>query len=203
MLKYTIKKLLLMIPMMLLISVFIFFGIKATGVDPINYLVTPDMAANPALLEALREKYGLNDPIYVQYFRWLGQLLQGNFGTSMVSGSSISSILVNFLPATLLLSSVSLTLAAILGITIGILSAVKQNGIIDYMGRFLAVLGQAMPEFLVGLVLLLVFSIRLGWLPATGRYSAGMSNAFLDGLQSLPFPCVPSLCAILATRCWM
>ena len=69
MLKYTIKKLLLMIPMMLLISVFIFFGIKATGVDPINYLVTPDMAANPALLEALREKYGLNDPIYVQYFR--------------------------------------------------------------------------------------------------------------------------------------
>ncbi len=200
MLKYTIKKLLLMIPMMLLISVFIFFGIKATGVDPINYLVTPDMAANPALLEALREKYGLNDPIYVQYFRWLGQLLQGNFGTSMVSGSSISSILVNFLPATLLLSSVSLTLAAILGITIGILSAVKQNGIIDYMGRFLAVLGQAMPEFLVGLVLLLVFSIRLGWLPATGRYSAGVSNAFLDGLRHMILPCLAitfSMCSIV------
>ena len=200
MLKYTLKKLLMMIPMLLIISALIFCGIKLTGADPVNYLVTPDMAANPALLEALREKYGLNDPIHIQYFRWLGQLLHGNFGTSIVSGSSISSIIQNFLPATLLLSSVSLLLAAILGITIGIVSAIKQNGIIDYVGRFLAVLGQAMPQFLIGLVLLMIFSIKLGWLPATGRYSADASNHFVDGLRHMILPCFAitiSMCSIV------
>ena len=200
MLKYTLKKLLMMIPMLLIISALIFCGIKLTGADPVNYLVTPDMAANPALLEALREKYGLNDPIHIQYFRWLGQLLHGNFGTSIVSGSSISSIIQNLLPATLLLSSVSLLLAAILGITIGIVSAIKQNGIIDYVGRFLAVLGQAMPQFLIGLVLLMIFSIKLGWLPATGRYSADASNHFVDGLRHMILPCFAitiSMCSIV------
>lgn len=167
MLKYAIKKLLMMIPMLLVISALIFFGIKATGVDPINYLVSPDMAANTEMMEALREHYGLNDPAYVQYFRWLGQMLQGNFGSSMVTGTSIAEIIANFLPPTLLLSSVSLVLAAILGLVIGLVSAVKQNGIVDYIGRVLAVLGQAMPQFLIGLILLLFFSIRLGWLPAT------------------------------------
>lgn len=200
MIKYILKKLLMMIPMLLVISALVFFGIKATGIDPINYLVTPDMAANPALLEALREKYGLNDPVYIQYFHWIGQMLQGNFGRSMVSGASISSIIANFLPATLLLSSVSLIAAAILGIAIGIVSAIKQNGIVDYFGRFLAVLGQAMPEFLIGLVLLLIFSIKLGWLPATGRYSAGAENMFLDGLRHMILPCLAitiSMCSII------
>lgn len=197
MLKYTLKKLLMMIPMLFVISVLVFFGMKATGIDPINYLVTPDMATNSALLDALREKYGLNDPIYVQYFRWLGQMLQGNFGTSMVSGSSIADIIANFLPSTLLLSCVSLGLAAILGVTIGILSAIRQNSIIDYVGRFLAVLGQATPEFLTGLILLLLFSIKLGWLPATGRYSAGAANPFLDSLLHMILPCA----AITITMC--
>lgn len=200
MLKYTLKKLLMLIPMLLVISALIFFGIKATGADPVNYLVTPDMAANPELLDSLREKYGLNDPAYVQYFRWLGQLLQGNFGTSIVSGSSIASILANFMPATLLLSSVSLILAAILGIVIGILSAIRQNGLIDYIGRFLAVLGQAMPQFLIGLCLLYVFAIKLGWFPATGRFSADAENHFVDGLKHMILPCFAitiSMCSIL------
>ena len=190
MLKYAIKKLLMMIPMLLVISALIFFGIKATGVDPINYLVSPDMAANTEMMEALREHYGLNDPAYVQYFRWLGQMLQGNFGSSMVTGTSIAEIIANFLPPTLLLSSVSLVLAAILGLVIGLVSAVKQNGIVDYIGRILAVLGQAMPQFLIGLILLLFFSIRLGWLPATGMYSAGATNMFVDVVKRLILPCI-------------
>lgn len=200
MLKYAIKKLLMMIPMLLVISALIFFGIKATGVDPINYLVSPDMAANTEMMEALREHYGLNDPAYVQYFRWLGQMLQGNFGSSMVTGTSIAEIIANFLPPTLLLSSVSLVLAAILGLVIGLVSAVKQNGIVDYIGRILAVLGQAMPQFLIGLILLLFFSIRLGWLPATGMYSAGATNTFVDVVKHLILPCVAitiAMCSVI------
>ena len=83
MIKYTIKKLLMMIPMLLIISALIFFGMKATGIDPINYLASPDIVANPALLEELRESMGLNDPAIVQYFRWLGEMLKGNFGISL------------------------------------------------------------------------------------------------------------------------
>lgn len=210
MLKYAIKKLLMMIPMLLVISALIFFGIKATGVDPINYLVSPDMAANTEMMEALREHYGLNDPAYVQYFRWLGQMLQGNFGSSMVTGTSIAEIIANFLPPTLLLSSVSLVLAAILGLVIGLVSAVKQNGIVDYIGRILAVLGQAMPQFLIGLILLLIFSIRLGWLPATGMYSRARRTRLWTSSSTSscpaspsPSPCVRSSCAIRATPCWM
>ena len=120
MIKYTIKKLLMMIPMLLIISALIFFGMKATGIDPINYLASPDIVANPALLEELRESMGLNDPAIVQYFRWLGEMLKGNFGISLSTGTAIADIIKNYLPATLILSGISLVVSTILGIAFGI-----------------------------------------------------------------------------------
>lgn len=200
MLKYTIKKLLMMIPMLLIISALIFFGMQATGIDPVNYLASPDMAANPELLEQLRESMGLNDPIIVQYFRWLGQMLTGNFGTSLSTGTPIASIIANYLPATLILSTIALILSTILGIALGIISAVRQNGIIDYIGRILAVLGQAVPQFIIGMILLAVFSVQLGWLPSSGRYSANAANPTIDAIQHLILPVIAvtiSMCAVL------
>lgn len=200
MLRYTIKKIAMMIPMLLIISALIFFGMKATGIDPINYLVSPEQMSNVELLDQLREEMGLNDPVVIQYFRWLGQMLTGNFGVSISTGTPIANIISNYLPATLLLSAVSLVLSTVLGIGFGIISAVRQNGIIDYMGRIMAVLGQAVPEFVTGIILITIFAIKLGWLPSSGLASANAANPFLDVVQHLILPVIAVtlvMCAVL------
>ncbi len=188
MLKFIVKKLLMMIPMLLLISFIVYFGLQLTGIDPINFMVSPEMlSANKENVEALRESLGLNDPLIVQYFRWLGNCLRGDLGYSF-DGSSIASIIAVRLPYTFELAGFSLVLSAIIGIGIGIISAVRQNGIIDYVGRVLAVLGQAVPQFLVGIILIQVFSIKLGWFPSANRVSPDAANAFVDGFKHLFLP---------------
>lgn len=188
MLKFILKKLLMMIPMLLLISIIVFFGLQLTGVDPINFMVSPEMlSANAGNVEALRESLGLNDPLIVQYFRWLGNCLRGDLGYSF-DGSSISSIIAVRLPYTFELAAWSLLLSAIIGIGIGIISAIRQNGVIDYVGRVLAVLGQAVPQFLVGIMLIEIFSIKLGWFPSANRVSPGATNLAWDAFIHLFLP---------------
>ena len=188
MLKFILKKLALMIPMLLLISIIVFFGLQATGVDPINFMVSPEtLSANAGNIDALRESLGLNDPLIIQYFRWLGNCLTGDLGYSF-SGTPIVDTIAVRLPYTLELAGYSLILSAIIGIGIGIVSAIRQNGIVDYVGRVFAVLGQAVPQFLVGIILIQVFSIQLGWFPAANRVSPGATNAFWDGFIHLFLP---------------
>lgn len=189
MLKFILKKLLLMIPMLLVISLIVFFGLQATGIDPINFMLSPEqLSASPEVVEQLREELGLNDPLIVQYFTWLGNLLRGDFGYSITDGTSIASTLAVRMPYTLELAGYSLVLSAIIGIGIGIISAIRQNGIIDYIGRVLAVLGQAVPQFLVGIILIQIFSIKLGIFPAANRVSPDATNAFVDAFMHLFLP---------------
>lgn len=189
MLKFIIKKLLLMIPMLLVISLIVFFGLQATGIDPINFMLSPEqLSASPEVVEQLREELGLNDPLIVQYFNWLGNMLHGDFGYSITDGTSIASTLAVRMPYTLELAGYSLVLSAIIGIGIGIISAIRQNGIIDYIGRVLAVLGQAVPQFLVGIILIQIFSIKLGIFPAANRVSPDATNSFVDAFMHLFLP---------------
>ena len=189
MLKFILKKLLLMIPMLLVISLIVFFGLQATGIDPINFMLSPEqLSASPEVVEQLREELGLNDPLIVQYFNWLGNMLHGDFGNSITDGTSIASTLAVRMPYTLELAGYSLVLSAIIGIGIGIISAIRQNGIIDYIGRVLAVLGQAVPQFLVGIILIQIFSIKLGIFPAANRVSPDATNAFVDAFMHLFLP---------------
>ena len=190
MLKFILKKLLFMIPMLLLISIIVFFGLQLTGIDPINFMVSPEMlSANADNVEALRESLGLNDPLIIQYFRWLGNCLRGDLGYSF-SGSSISEIIAVRLPYTFELAGWSLLISAGIGIGIGIISAIRQNGIVDYVGRVLAVLGQAVPQFLVGIVLIEIFAIKLGIFPSANRVSPNAANAFVDAFMHLFLPVV-------------
>lgn len=199
MLKFTIKKFLQMIPMLLVISFIVFGALQLTGVDPINYMITPDMAGSAENIELLREQLGLNDPLLVRYFRWLTDLLRGDFGYSIVSGTSIKTLIVTRLPATFELAGYSLILSTILGISIGIVSAIKQNGIVDYIGRVFAVLGQSIPQFFFGICMILIFGIRLGWFPTMGRVSPG-ATGIGDRIYHLVLPVVTmtlSMCAVL------
>ncbi len=199
MLKFIGKKILQMIPMLLLISFIVFAGLQATGIDPINYLLTPDMAASADNQELLREKLGLNDPFIVRYIRWVGDIVTGDFGYSIVNGSSIASLLKNRLPATFELAFISLILSSIIGIGIGIISAIRQNGMIDYIGRIFAVLGQSVPQFFFGICIIQIFAIKLGWFPVSGRTSPGASG-FRDAFIHLVLPVLTmtvAMCAVL------
>ena len=199
MLKYTCKKILQMIPMLLLISFIVFAGLQLSGIDPISYMASPDMAGSAENLEQLREKLGLNDPFIIRYFRWIWDMLRGDFGYSIINGSSITSLLQARLPATFELALVSLVLSTIIGISIGIVSAIRQNGFVDYIGRVFAVLGQSVPQFFFGICLVLIFGIKLGWLPLSGRVSPG-GNGFYDRFIHLVLPTLAmtlSMCAVL------
>ena len=190
MIKYILKKLIMIIPMLLIISIIVYMGLRSTGVDPINFLVSPDViAANPENIEALRESLGLNDPLIVQYGRWLGNLLRGDLGYSL-DGTPILQIIQTRLPYTLELSVYAMLFSAVIGIGIGIISAIRQNGIIDYIGRILAVLGQAVPQFLVGILLIWIFAIKLGIFPAANRVSPDATNAFVDAFMHMFLPVV-------------
>lgn len=198
MLKFIAKKLLQMIPMLLLISFIIFGALQLTGVDPVSYLASPDMAGSAENLEALRDRLGLNDPFIVRYFRWITDMLKGDFGYSIANGGSIKTLLIQRLPATMELALVALVLSSVIGITIGILSAIWQNSVIDYVGRFFSVLGQAIPQFFFGICLIQIFAIKLGWLPPSGRMSP--AGGSMDRLLHFILPVLTmtlSMCSVL------
>ena len=197
MLKYFAKRLLIMIPMMLLISALVFFSMQLMPVDPISYMVSPDMAMDSANIEALRESLGLNDPLIIRYLRWLWDILHGDFGYSIVDGSPISRIIALKLPATFELAIGALILSTILGVGLGIISAVRQNGIIDYISRVIGVIGISLPQFFFAIIILQIFSVKLGWFPLGGRTSYG-DVTFLDRLPNLVLPMATMTLSMMA-----
>lgn len=188
MLKFILKKLVMMIPMLIVISLVVFLGLRSTGIDPLNFMVPPEVQSqSPEIVEQLREDLGLNDPLLIQYLRWLGNILHGDLGLTN-KGEDIAGIIADRLPYTLELSIYAMIFSSILGIGIGIISAIRQNGIIDYIGRVLAVLGQAVPQFLVGILMIWIFSIKLGIFPSANRVSPNATNAFTDAFMHLFLP---------------
>lgn len=174
--KYIIKKILLIIPTMILISFLVFVGLQLVPVDPITYIVPPDMAANVEQIDKLRVQLGLDKPIIYRYFKWLIGILKGDFGYSIVSGTAIKDIIKQALPATFILAFTALIFSTIIGIAIGILAAIKQNSIVDNIVRFFSVLAAAIPSFFFGILLLNIFAIKLQLFPISGRYSSSYSS---------------------------
>ena len=196
--KYILKKLLFMIPMLIIISFLIFMALQFMPVDPINYLLPPDAAQSEALKESLREAYGLNDPVIVQYGRWILNILKGDFGYSITNGQQISTILAQKLPATLEIAITALIISSVLGILLGILSAVNQNGVIDNIGRVIGVVGQSIPQFLFGIILIDVFALKLGIFPVGGRNLYGAAT-FGDKLHNMFLPSIALSLGMIAT----
>ena len=197
MLKFIIKKLLQMIPMLLVISLLVFIGLELTGIDPLSYMVSPDMAGSAENIEKLRDQLGLNDPLFTRYFRWLGDMLKGDFGYSILSGTPISQIIAVRIPATIELALLALIFSTIIGVGIGIVSAIKQNGIIDYVGRIFAVVGQSIPQFFFGIMLIQIFAVSLGLLPVGQRMSPSGNWSRVQHLVLPVATLTLSMCAVL------
>lgn len=171
MLKYLIKRLIMMVPMILAISLLVFIALEQTPGDPLMAQFSPDTISNMTndQLNTLREEYGLNSPLLVRYFQWFLNLLKGNLGYSIQTGTQIKSIIASLLPATIYLALAALVFSVFLGLLFGILSAVKHHSIIDYLSSVFGVIGISMPEFFIGILAILIFAIKLKWFPAQGR----------------------------------
>lgn len=166
MLKYILKRLLLLIPVVIGITFFIYIILSAAPGDPAQLILGMD--ATEADLAALRAELGLDKPVVIQYFNYMFGVLRGNFGTSWLSGYEVLPEFLHRLPNTILLATLSMAFAAIIGISLGIVSAIRQNTFIDYFSLALAVLLFSLPAFWFGLMAQIVFCLNLGWLPAAG-----------------------------------
>ncbi len=197
MLAFIIRRTAVVIPMAIAISAIIFFASRLSPIDPLNSLISPDAAADPTNLAILRERLGFNDPIVVQYFNWLLEMMKGNFGYSIQTGQPISEILALRMPATLELVLSALVISTTLALLIGLIAGANRGGLTDKFSRGLAAVGIAVPDFFIGLALLNILAYRLSWLPTGQRISPGQET-FIDRLPHLILPVATLSIAMLA-----
>ncbi|MBC9784833.1 ABC transporter permease [Heliobacterium chlorum] len=181
--KYIVRRILLLFPVLFGVSLATFMVMHLFTTDPAEIIL--GQHATTERVAALREELGLNKPIYVQYADYLSDAVRGDFGKSVITKTSISDELMKRFPATLELALAAIFIASVAGITAGVISAVKQNSIFDYGSMVAALMGVSMPIFWLGLMMIIVFSVTLGWLPSSGRISIGMTPEHLTGLYLL------------------
>ena len=169
---------------LLLISVIVFTGVRMIPGDPARVLAGTD--ADNAGLEEIRQKYGLNDPVAVQYLRWLGLGLSGDFGESIRTRQSVGRMVASKLPITLELACLSILVALSIAIPAGVVAAVRRNTVWDILASGVSLSGVSVPNFWLGIMLILLVSVRLGWLPASGYVSP--VDDVLGNLQRMIMP---------------
>ncbi|OLS39010.1 diguanylate cyclase [Alkalihalophilus pseudofirmus] len=183
---YIIRRLIMMIPILIGISIISFAIMYAAPGKPAIMNLDPEIS--PEVREAQIERLGLNDPIPVQYVRWLGNVAQGDFGTSYSRKMPVTEMILDRLPNTLLLMASSLFLAAIIAIPFGVISATRQYSLTDYGVTFGSFIGLATPNFWLGIMLIMVFSVQLGWTPVGGVATIGADFSIIDRLKHLLLP---------------
>ena len=187
---YALKRLLQLIPILLAITFLSYGMMRIAGSDVVEQkMENTSGTVSQEMIDNARTELGLDKPFVVQYFTWLGNLLRGDMGTSYVSNKPVFSTFVSKLPATLLLTAVSILLTVLISIPLGIWSAVKQNTATDYVIRTASFIGNSLPNFFVSLLLMYFFAIRLGWFPVI---SGGVS------LQSVALPALTLAIAMSA-----
>ena len=179
---YVLRRLLQLIPILLILTFLSFGMMRLAGSDAVlQKMENTGMAVSQETIDDARAELGLDKPFLTQYFVWLGNLLHGDMGTSYVSGQEVFPTFVSKLPATLLLTAVTIVLTVVISVPLGVWAAVRQNRWADYVIRTASFLGNSMPNFFVGLLLLYVFAIRLAWFPVISR-GVTLRNVVLPSL---------------------
>lgn len=168
--KYIIKRLLQLIPILFGITLLTFVLMHTSSVDAVDMMEqNTGMAWTEEQKAAVREELGLDKSVPVQYLNWVGNMLKGDMGTSYISGQPVLQMFLSKLPMTIYLTITSILLTIALSIPLGILSAVRKNKFTDYFIRILSFIGNSMPGFFVALLLMYLFSLKLGWFPVMGN----------------------------------
>ncbi len=163
--RYIGKRILQILPVLFIISFIVFFLVRLSG-DPVNTMLPPE--ATPADRAEMRTALGLDRPLLEQYGIFLNDVVHGRFGTSLRYGQEATEVVLEKLPATLQLASISLVVSTVLGIVLGVICARAKDTAFDILFSSLSVVGQAMPSFWIGIMLILLFGVNLKWLPVSG-----------------------------------
>ncbi len=183
---YILRRLVVAIPTLLLVSILVFCLLKLLPGDPAIALAGEER--DPAVIDFLRHKYMLDQPLYIQYVHWLWGILQGDFGLSIRTRLPIGEMIVEKLPVTIQLSVMAMIIAVVLGIPAGVIAALKRGTLVDYGVSIIGLAGLSVPSFWLGIMLILVFAVKLGWLP-----SGGYVNFFDSPLENLRYTLMPAL----------
>lgn len=183
--KTILKRVLQIIPVLFVVVTFTFMLTRMIPGDPATMMLGPQ--ASPDAIALMKEKLGLNKPMLQQYIDYFLGIFQGDFGYSYSYSSSVMPLIMGKIPATLSITLTGLVLALLVGVPIGVESAVKQNTAFDYIFMVLALVGVSMPIFWLGLMLVLQFSVNLGWLPAMGM--GNIANGAWDVVSHMILPC--------------
>jgi peptide/nickel transport system permease protein len=198
--RYIIRRILQAIPLLFLLTIGMFILIRLLPGGPEAVFFSPRMTA--AARAALRANYGLNDPLPIQYVKWITSALTGNFGYSFDTYEPVTAIIARRFPPTIELFGTALTLALILAILLGVIAAVRQGTLIDYTLTVLAYFGICMPVFLLALLAQEIFGVTLGWFPTSGTATLGFTlspfDSFVDHLQHLFLPMIVLAIAFIA-----
>jgi len=186
MFRYVIKRLLIALPVILGVTVLAYFVISLAPGDAVDLLVDPNISQ--ADMELMREALGLNDPVPVQYAKWLKELMHGNLGYSFLNGEPVAQRIADRMGPTLILSVVALVLAYVVAVPIGVISATRQYSLIDYLSSVLALVGVSVPNFFLGIGLIYIFSLRLDWLPVSGMHTLGADPNLWDYISHIILP---------------
>ncbi len=186
--RYLVKRLIAAVFVLIGVSFVVFLVLHLTPGDPAQILLGP--LATPDDLARLREQLGLDRPVLIQYLRWASHAVHGDFGRSIVLRRPVLPEVAHRFAATLILAAGGIALAFPLGTLAGIVAAARRGTLADRLTTVAAMLGQSMPAFWVGLLLIITFSLRLGWLPGTGMYSPAGNEGVADLLVHLILPAV-------------
>jgi len=190
--KFVIKRVLQAIPILFGITILTFLIVKAAPGNPMQTMIDPNLS--PEELQRAKDNIGLNDPIFVQYINWMSEILKGNLGYTIKTGEPVAKLIVERLPATLILTGSAFVLAFVLGVPLGVYSATHRYKLPDYVLTVFAFIGISVPSFFFGLGVIFIFALKLGWLPASGITTIGADYTgialFWDYLRHVLMPAV-------------
>jgi len=171
---YILRRIITAIPVVLMVAIVVFSLLRLTPGDPAAIIAGDE--ASPAQLAAIRAQMGLDLPIYEQFFKWMGSLLQGDMGTSLLSGTPVTALIADRMGPTIALAVGTIPVTLIIAIPLGVIAAWRHGAFTDRLVMILAVLGFSIPTFVVGYLLIYIFSLKLGWFPVQGYrdLSAGL-----------------------------
>jgi peptide/nickel transport system permease protein len=200
---YFIKRLLQSVPLILLVMAINFVIIRAAPGDPVTYLYGSSTEVSAEQMHRLREELGLTQPLHFQYVIYLRQLLRGDLGYSAINRKPVLDLILERIPATIVLMSAAFMLSVIVGGLWGVMSAVRPRTQIDYWVTVASLFGYSMPTFWLGLLLILVFSLHLGWFPTMGMTTLGQERpglaSLVDVVHHLVLPAITLATFYLAT----
>lgn len=189
MLRYLVRRLLIAVPVLFGILFMSFIITRLLPGDPLLMMMSiEEFSASQEYLDARREQLGLNDPLPIQYVAWVGEVFQGNLGTSFHRRTPVTDVIAARIGPTVLLTGTGVVIALLIGVPTGVFAALRQNTWFDYTSATGSMLAISIPNFFLGLMAIFVFSLKLGWLPTGGLRTLGVEPSFGNSLRHLIMP---------------